>query len=64
MQLIFLKLHLKKNSNAVEISVRLLSGLNSINSLIILKMWVLPFAGGMYSSTLSVKSINPTLSLF
>ena len=53
-----------KNCNASDISVFLLEGLNSINSLIILKTCVFPLLGGIYNSTLSEKSISPTLSLF
>ena len=45
-------------------SVFLLLGLNSSNSLMILKMCDFPFFGGTNSSIWSVNNIIPTLSLF
>ena len=47
-----------------EILVRFDLGLNSISSLIILRICFLPFLGGIYNSILSENKIAPILSLF
>ena len=49
---------------ASEIAVRDDSGSKEINSRIIIRIWLLPFFGGMNFSTLSEKKMQPTLSLF
>ena len=55
---------LLKYSIACAISVLLFFGLNDKTSLIILKIWLFPFFGGINSSIISEKKITPTLSLF
>ena len=55
---------LSKNLRDESILVFELFGLNSSNSLIILKICFLPLFGGINNSILSLKSIAPTLSLF
>ena len=54
----------EKNFKATEISVFKLTGLNSINSLMILKICDFPLLGGINNSIWSENNINPTLSLF
>ena len=51
-------------SRAATKSVPLPAGWKNSISRINRRIWDLPFAGGMYSSTSSVNRINPTLSLF
>ena len=60
----FFWITLRRNLSDELIFVLELLGLNSINSLIILKICFLPLLGGMNNSISSVKSIAPTLSLF
>ncbi len=54
----------ERNSNAAEILVSVLFGLNSNNSLMILKIWDRPFLGGINNSIWSENKTRPTLSLF
>jgi len=53
-----------RNLKASAIFVPLFCGSKLISSLMILRMCFVPFLGGINFSTISVKKITPTLSLF